>query len=186
MIFRVKSSGPRPGSRSGPPRGGLGAAFLVAQVGAHAASRFAERLAALDLSPPHAGILRTLAGAPGISQQALGAMLAILPSRLVILVDELDERGLLERRDDPDDRRTYQLFVTENGRQSLEAIGRIARAHQDALCAALSEDERQTLAGLLSRIADEQGLTPGVHPGFRQMGGPASRAGKKKEKKNEK
>jgi DNA-binding MarR family transcriptional regulator len=170
-------------SRADPARGRFGAAFLVAQVGAHAASRFAERLAALDLSPPHAGILRALAGAPGISQQALGSSLGILPSRLVILVDELDERGLIERRDDPDDRRTYQLFVTEKGRQALEAIGRVARAHQDALCAALSEDERQTLAGLLSRIAEEQGLSPGVHPGFRQMGSSASRTSTKKRHK---
>nr|WP_205624737.1 MarR family winged helix-turn-helix transcriptional regulator [Vulgatibacter incomptus] len=140
---------------------------------------FAERLAALGLSPPHAGILRALSGAPGISQRALGTMLGILPSRLVILLDELDERGLLERRDDPDDRRTYRLFVTDKGQESLEAIGRVARAHQVALCAALSDDERRTLADLLSRIADEQGLTPGVHPGFRKMGSAAPRTGPK-------
>ncbi|AKU94540.1 Transcriptional regulator, MarR family [Labilithrix luteola] len=158
--------------RPGPPRGRQGAAFLVAQVGAHAAAKFAERLADFDLTPPQAGILRALSASPGISQQELGRLLGIFPSRLVLLLDELDELGLIERRDDPDDRRVYQVFVTDKGRQSLEAIGRIARAHQDALCAALDEDERQTLASLLSRIAEEQGLTPGVHPGFAKMGRP--------------
>ena len=51
-------------------------AFLLAQVGAHAATQFAERLGALHLSPPDAGILRLLRIAPGISQQELRQDLA--------------------------------------------------------------------------------------------------------------
>src|SRR5690242_19798162 len=72
------------------------AAFLLAQVGAHAASKFAERLAALDLSPPDAGVLRILASKPAITQQALASHLGVLPSRLVGLVDDLEARGLIE------------------------------------------------------------------------------------------
>jgi hypothetical protein len=49
-------------------------------------------------------------------------------------------------------------------------IGRIAREHDEALCAALNENERETLARLLSRIAEEQQLKPGVHPGYRRLG----------------
>jgi hypothetical protein len=45
----------------------------------------------------------------------------------------------------------------------MRTIGRVARDHQQALCAALSLKERDQLAGLLVRIADEQGLRPGVH-----------------------
>src|SRR5580658_1643680 len=96
-------------TRGGPPRGRTSAAFLIAQVGSHAATKFAERLAPLGLSPPHAGILRVLSANPGRTQQALGTILGILPSRLVILVDELEGRGLLERRDTPEDRRSYAL-----------------------------------------------------------------------------
>jgi hypothetical protein len=53
----------------------------------------------------------------------------------------------------------------------MAEIGRVARAHDDAVCAALSERERELLWSLLSRIADDQKLTPGVHPGFAHMGG---------------
>jgi DNA-binding MarR family transcriptional regulator len=115
----------------------------------------------------------------GLSQQALARTLAILPSRLVILVDELQERGLVERRDHPEDRRVYALYVTAKGEQAMMAIGQIARAHNDALCAALSQEERALLVDFLARIADEQGLTPGVHPGFKQLG-PEGRAGEKR------
>ncbi len=71
-------------------------AFLLSQVGAHAAGRFADRLAPLGLKPPHAGILRALDRADGLSQQALGEGLGTFPSRLVALLDELEGRGMVE------------------------------------------------------------------------------------------
>jgi DNA-binding MarR family transcriptional regulator len=157
-------------------RGARSAAFLLAQVGAHAAERFGERLAALNLSRPHAGILRAIAASSGLSQQALASTLSILPSRLVVLVDELEERGLIERRDDARDRRAYALHLTENGAHMMASIGQIARAHEDSLCAALNDKERSQLADLLTRIADQQGLTAGVHPGFRHLGAPGEHA----------
>jgi DNA-binding MarR family transcriptional regulator len=147
-----------------------GLAFLLSQVGAHASARFAARLEPLGLKPPHAGILRVIEQADGLSQQALGEKLGIFPSRLVAVLDELEQLGLVERRDSPTDRRSYALYLTRAGREALEQIGRVALEHQDALCAALDESERAQLAGFLMRIAAEQGLTPGVHPGFRKLG----------------
>jgi DNA-binding MarR family transcriptional regulator len=145
-------------------------AFLLAQVGAHAAATFAERLSVLALTPPHVGILGAISRSEGLSQQALCERLRVMPSRLVALVDELEQRELVERRDKPEDRRAYALHLTEKGRSTLKGIGRVAREHQQALCAALTEKEREQLAGLLQRIADQQGLTPGVHPGFSRLG----------------
>ena len=145
-------------------------AFLLSQVGAHSAARFAERLAPLQVAPAPAGILRVLRQADGLSQQALGEKLRVFPSRLVELLDGLEERGLVERRASPTDRRCHALYLTEKGRKMLQQIDRVAGEHQDALCAALTEPERARLAALLRRIADEQGLTPGVHPGYRTLG----------------
>ena len=67
-------------------------AYLLSQVGAHAAGRFADRLEPLGLKPPHTGILRKLDQADGLSQQALGETLNVFPSRLVALLDELEGR----------------------------------------------------------------------------------------------
>ncbi len=158
-----------PEGREGDGERGAGSvAFLLAQVGAHAAARFAERLAPLGLAPQHAGVLRLLASEQGSSQRALAERLGTLPSRLVALVDELESRGLVERRDDPADRRSWALHLTPAGRATLSDVGRVAREHGAALCAGLDEGERRQLGQLLRRIADEQGLTPEVHPGFRR------------------
>ena len=104
-----------------------------------------------------------------LSQQALGTELRVLPSRLVALIDELEHHGWIERRDHQSDRRSYALYLTDAGRDLLKAVGQVVREHQMALCAALTDTERATLASLLHRIAEEQGLAPGVHPGFSRL-----------------
>jgi DNA-binding MarR family transcriptional regulator len=154
-----------------------GLTFLLSQVGAHSSARFAERLEPLEIKPPHVGILRVIAQTDGLSQQALGERLGLFPSRLVGVLDELERRGLLERRDSPADRRSYALYLTRAGQAILEQVGEISRAHQDVICAALDDAERAQLADLLSRIAAEQKLEPGVHPGFRKLGDGDSSSG---------
>jgi DNA-binding MarR family transcriptional regulator len=150
------------------PAGSL--AFLLAQVGAHAAMKFAERLEALGLSPPHAGILGLLRRAAGQSQQDVAESLGMHPSRMVAILDELEQKGLVERRENPGDRRVYALFLTTAGEKALREIGKLGAEHLESLCAALDASERERLAQLLQRIATEQGLRPGVHPGFARLG----------------
>jgi DNA-binding MarR family transcriptional regulator len=174
-----------PASPSDPPppaadeRAADGVGFLLAQLGAHGASAFAERLAPLGLRPPEAGVLNRLARSPGESQRGLADALGMHAPRLVALIDELEERGLVERRRDPRDRRNYAISLTGAGRQAVRRLSTVARQHEHALTAALDDGERARLASMLRRIADEQGLTPGVHPGFRRVSGspPRRRSG---------
>src|SRR5258708_12764105 len=105
---------------SAPDRRRGGVAFLLAQLGHHAAERFSERIAALDLTPPHAGILRAIAAAPGRSQQALSTELQLLPSRVVAHVAGLEDRGSGERPPTPDDRRQYALYLPAARHPSIQ------------------------------------------------------------------
>jgi DNA-binding MarR family transcriptional regulator len=169
----AKREGSRASAEAGAAhaRGVQSPGFLLAQVGAHAAARFAERLEPLGLTPAHAGLLRMIASSSGLSQQQVALAMGAFPSRMVGLVDELQHRKLVERQHNPQDRRSHSLALTTEGHRVLEAISRVAREHQDALLASLSSAERETLSQLLLRVADEQGLTRGVHPGFARMKG---------------
>src|SRR5918911_1241207 len=129
-----------------------GVAFLLAQIGQHAAQLFAQRIAALDLMPPHAGILRVIARSPGQSQQALSAQLGLLPSRVVAFVDELEDLGYVERRRNPGDRRLHALYLTESGEQLMQKLGELARQHERSLTAGLSAQQRRTLNDLLAAV----------------------------------
>jgi DNA-binding MarR family transcriptional regulator len=148
---------------------GPGAAFLLTQLGTHAAELFAERVGALDLTPPQAGILRSLAEEPGRSQRAIADALGMPPSRFVPFADQLEERGLIERRKNPGDRRLHALHLTEKGERLLGDLREVATAHERELFSALSPEEHAQLATLLRRVAEAQQLTPGVHPGYRSL-----------------
>jgi DNA-binding MarR family transcriptional regulator len=155
-------------SPAGAPRGG-GVAFLLAQVGAHAMSRFSEAVAPLGLTPPLVGIMRVLSTAPSLSQNALADLLRMAPSRLVAHVDQLESLGWVARERHPSDRRVNLLTVTDQGRDGLAAIADVARAHERVMTHGLGDEDRATLAHLLGLVAAEQGLAPGVHPGYRTL-----------------
>jgi len=150
------------------------AGFLLAQLGTHGHKRFAERLERVDLHPRHFGTLSHLAGAEGRSQQALSAALGIHRSATVALIDDLEARGLAERRPDPNDRRAYTLYLTPSGRKVLAELEQAADEHEDELLAGLEEPEREELISLLQRVAESQGLAAGVHPNLARSRGDGS------------
>jgi DNA-binding MarR family transcriptional regulator len=159
----------QPSRRAGGPSDRGGVAFLLAQLGAFAAERFGTQAAALDFTRPQAGLLRVIAQEPGQSQQAVAARLGTPPSRLVALVDGLEQRGLVERRRNAGDRRNYELHLTGAGRAALRRLGEVGAEHETAITAPLSRAERTELDRLLSKLAAAHGLTPGVHPGYREL-----------------
>ena len=150
-------------------------AFLVAQLGAYAAERFGERAAALDFTRPQAGLLRLISREPGLSQQAVARRLGTPPSRLVALVDGLEERGLIERRRNPGYRRNYALHPTPAGEQAMAALSQASLEHEQAISAPLTQAERAQLSELLGKLAAAHGLVPGIHPGYRNLSEKESR-----------
>src|SRR5262249_38100455 len=153
---------------SSPTEWQTGAAFLLSQLGAHSAETFARRIAGLGITPPHAGILRFIANNPGCNQLGLAKTLGVLPSRMVILIDELADRGLVERKRSAKDRRHSELVLTAKGERGVQELRKLAAKHEADLLAALTMQEREQLAILGRKIVQQQGLTPGVHPGYRK------------------
>jgi hypothetical protein len=68
--------------------------------------------------------------------------------------DDLQARGLAERRPDPDDRRARTIFLTEQGEQTLKRVRRLATDQQREFFAALNAEERRELHVLLRKLAD--------------------------------
>jgi DNA-binding MarR family transcriptional regulator len=141
-----------------------GVAFLLSQLGFHSTRLWKDRLAPLGIDPRHVVLLRHVAAAEGQSQQALGRVMQIRPSHMVALVDELERRGLLQRRPSPTDRRAHALVLTGEGQLLLDRLMRISADHEAQLCAGLTQAERRRLIDLLSQVAAHQGLPSGVHP----------------------
>jgi DNA-binding MarR family transcriptional regulator len=140
--------------------------FLLSQVGVYASRRFAQRIAALDLHPPLFRVLNVVDAAEGQSQQAIGEAIQAPASRMVAIVDELEQRGLVERRPHPSDRRIRALYLTGAGRRLLARGRKIAMEHEEELTRGLSSADRKRLIALLQKIVEGQGIGRGVHPGL--------------------
>ncbi len=139
-------------------------AFLLSQVGIYASRAFAERMAEIDMSPPQFRVLNVVEAAEGQSQQAIGEAIQAPASRMVAIVDELEERGLIERRAHPGDRRVRALYLTAKGRELLTRGRVIAAEHERALTEGLSDAQRERLTKLLQTIVEERSIGAGVHP----------------------
>ncbi|MGV9667816.1 MarR family winged helix-turn-helix transcriptional regulator [Nocardia niigatensis] len=141
-------------------------AFLLGQLGSHSAYRFTELLAPLGVKPAHHGTLRILEANDGQSQQQLCEALGIHRNVMVGLVDDLEKRGLVERRRHPADRRAHAVHLLPAGRELLARTAEIARGLDAEMLAALAPADRATLIALLQQAATGNGLTPGIHPGL--------------------
>jgi DNA-binding MarR family transcriptional regulator len=143
------------------------AGFLISQLGFYAAGRFAERLAPLGLRPTHFGLLTHLSRNDGQTQQQLADTMGIHRNAMVGHIDDLEGRGLVQRRRHPTDRRAHALHLTDAARDLLTRAQHIANEHDAELLVALDEADRARLISLLQRVAAHAGLLPGVHPSFR-------------------
>src|SRR5262249_22145622 len=125
----------------------------LSKMGATAQKQVAARLETLGLTTRMWGALNVLAGEGAVTQHALCKAVGIDPSSMVATIDELEKRGLVERRRHPLDRRAHALHVTEAGHETL-ARGRVlVREAQDELLSPLDEQEREQLRELLLRLA---------------------------------
>ena len=141
-------------------------AFLLSQVGLHAARQFSERIAEVDLHPALFRVLNLVDAAEGRSQQAIGEAIEVPASRMVALVDELEQRGLVERRPHPTDRRIRTLYLTAKGRKTLARGREIAKTHERDLTKGMPAADRKRLTKYLQEIVDGQTIGHGVHPGM--------------------
>ena len=92
-------------------------------------------------------------------------MIGVNATRMVFLVDELEKLGLVERRRNPADRRSHALYLTDQGRVTVDQVRAVTAEHEAELGAGLTEAQRAQLVSLLRLVADEQGLHPRGMPG---------------------
>jgi DNA-binding MarR family transcriptional regulator len=93
-------------------------------------------------------------------QQALAEALCIDANNCVLVLNELEESGFIERRRDPADRRRHLVELTDSGRHALERAEQAQGSVEDDVLGALSAKERDELQRLLCRALEGQAPHP--------------------------
>ncbi len=121
------------------------------------AANFHAALVGTDMRQALFGILAVVSRHPEIQQGEVGRLLGIQRPNMVALINELSDRGLIERRPAAKDRRAVALNLTPEGVAVLQACYVRLQRHEDQLLADLTADERATLIDLLGRIIAKGG-----------------------------
>lgn len=132
------------------------AGFLLGRLGMGIKTMTMEAFEAEGFSAYHYSVLAALDEGPRTAQTALAEALQLDPSYLVALLDGLEERGLVERKRDPNDRRRQMVNLTAAGKRQLTSFRKMVQRIEDDFLSALDEDERATLHDLLLRVAHQR------------------------------
>lgn len=128
--------------------------YLASQVSKYGRRHLENALAEHDLVLIDHAVLTALTDLGPLSQQELADSLDLDKSHLVARLDRLQDRGLLARQQDPDDRRRNRLTLTSSGRTLIKRLGPIAHQSQQWFLKTLTEPEQATLVSLLTRVLD--------------------------------
>jgi DNA-binding MarR family transcriptional regulator len=127
--------------------------FLLARLGLAFKAKALAQIELEGFEAHHYSLLAILGEGARETQSTIADALDVDPSRLVALLDSLEERGLIERQRDPQDRRRHVVSITVDGKRKLQRLRAVARQVEDEFLAPLSPDERETFHSLLLQLA---------------------------------
>jgi len=140
--------------RAGPSRELLKSTpFLLKLLGGAAKERSLQAFGASRMNAQHYAVLSLLEEETRETQATIADALGYDRSHLVGLLDELEEKNLIERKRDPGDRRRHLVSLTPSGETTLGELRAIAKQVEKDLLAPLDPEQRRTLHTLLLELA---------------------------------
>jgi DNA-binding MarR family transcriptional regulator len=127
--------------------------FLLKRLGWAAKDRTFAAFETAGESPYHYAVLAVLDESARETQATIADALGYDRSYLVGLLDELEERGFVERKRDPADRRRHLVSLKPAGKEKLAELRAISQRVEDEFFAPLDPTDRRTLHDLLRRLA---------------------------------
>jgi DNA-binding MarR family transcriptional regulator len=121
---------------------------------------FDERVRAIGITGPQARLLLALDRSPGENQAFHAELLEVEPITLCRMVDRMEESGLVERRNDPRDRRARLLFLTPRAAGEAARIRDALSGLLNQMVDGLDEGEQAAFSRILHRVSANLSTTP--------------------------
>ena len=128
-------------------------AFLLARANANSLAATHGALAEHGLRVRSYTVLALAVSEARLSQRDIAEYLRLDPSQVVALVDDLQQRELVSREADPNDRRAKVVVATAEGRRTHARAEAAVNAAERGTLSVLDEDEQAVLRDLLFRLA---------------------------------
>ncbi|MEB3048187.1 MarR family transcriptional regulator [Mycolicibacter sp. MYC123] len=129
--------------------------WLLKQAFYYSLTTVNEAISEHGVSTAQIGLLRQLAGEPGLSGAELARRLLITPQGVQLALSALERRGLVERKPDPHHGRILRAHLTDEGRAVTSAVVTDAITVHEQVFGVLSPQEQDTLRALLARVVEQ-------------------------------
>jgi DNA-binding MarR family transcriptional regulator len=127
--------------------------FLLARLGYTLKARLVEEFEQAGFSIYQYGVLATLGQGACGTQAMIADVLQLDRSQLVGVLDELEERELIERQRDPNDRRRHAVSLTSEGKRQLIKLRKLVKGIEEAVLEPLEPRSRDLLHKALLTLA---------------------------------
>ena len=127
-------------------------AILASDIGRLLRREFDQRAKSAGLTRPQWRLLMTLRDREGINQGELAELLLVEPITVCRMVDRLEESGMLVRRADPADRRSWRLHLEPRARRLLEELRPTVMEFLADIFDGIPDDERQATVRALEKL----------------------------------
>jgi MarR family transcriptional regulator, transcriptional regulator for hemolysin len=98
-------------------------------------------------------LIATVARNPGVTQRIIAEALEVREITAGRLIDRLCAEGYLKRRENPDDRRAYSVYLAPAAQPLLDKLDELAKLHEAEIFEGFSNEDLDKLDGLLDAIA---------------------------------
>ena len=118
--------------------------FQLAKLSQLATRTWGQKVSDLNITAIQAMVIRFLHDEDGVTSIELGKKTELDSSTMTGILDRLEAAGLIARKDNPDDRRSIRIFLTENGKiTGTEVAARMETGNTDFLKFLKKEDEKK-------------------------------------------
>jgi Transcriptional regulators len=126
--------------------------YLLKDVSRRYVARFERHAEEVSLTLTQCKVLVYLSKNEGASQARLCELTEVEPMMMVRILDRMEADKLLERRQDPDDRRARQLYLTRKSAVLLEQIDRISEITRNEIFAGVNKADREAFMKVLEHV----------------------------------
>jgi len=126
--------------------------FQLAKASQTGARFWGHKVSGLGLTAVQAMIIRFLFDNDRITSSDLGMRVSLDSAPLTGILDRLESAKLVERQQNPTDRRAIQIHLTEKGRTTGQEVARVMEKANSEFLSILNKDEEKELRCLLNKV----------------------------------
>jgi DNA-binding MarR family transcriptional regulator len=131
--------------------------FQLAKASQAGARFWSQKVSGLSLTAVQAMIIRFLFDNDRIASSDLGMRVSLDSATLTGILDRLESAKLVERQQNPNDRRAIQIHLTEKGRTTGQEVARVMEKANSEFLSILNKDEEKELRCLLNKVRHRSG-----------------------------